>query len=301
MSNLHFQIARHSSELPRMIRVTVKIIFGSVVAISLLAASVAPRPLMAGELYQPLREASELYRLGRLDAARELALSVQKAFPRDLQALLLLCCIDTAARRYSEAKTWIGLASAISPRHPIVASYRHLFDELEYRSGPLSTEYLPLPGPDQTVTAKRFKKGWFGPNFLYLEPKIQEATRSAGLRKESKPRPALNEDIMIEEMTVRDAEEALSHRMFLKAYLLFSRLIKDNPESQAFEIGKARACIGLARYREAVSILDPYVAAEKELDSGFTRAEIDELYRQAKAGPDGRIPQKKPCGKMLIP
>ncbi|NLI76421.1 MAG: tetratricopeptide repeat protein [Candidatus Riflebacteria bacterium] len=271
------------------------------------------------ELSPPLREASELLRLGRLAEARTLAGSVQRAFPDNVEALLLLGRIEVAAGRLAEAKTWIRLAGSRSPRHPLVTRYMRLFEEWEHRHGPLSTEYLPLPTADPDLTAKRFKRGWFGPNFLYTAPRVGVASVPAsaadltpagvaatwttprirtpddgapgglpmpGQGPDGRNPGGRTPDVFVKNTQVLEAEEALAQRQFLKAYLLFSRLLAGEPDRPLYLVGQARADLGMGRFRDARRLLDPFVAGERELEPPLTAEEIDDLYRQATAGPD---------------
>ncbi len=273
----------------------------------------------ARELSQPLREAAELLRLGRLAEARTLAGSVQRAFPDNVEALLLLGRIEAAAGRLAEAKTWFRLAGSRSPHHPLVARYMRLFEEWEHRHGPLSTEYLPLPAPDPDLTAKRFKRGWFGPNFLYTAPRVGAASVPASAADLTpagvtdawttprSPAPAAQgpsgqsgdgrnqgrqipdgrtPDTFVKNTRVLEAEEALAQRQFLQAYLLFSRLLAEEPDRPLYLVGQARANLGMGRFRDARRLLDPFVSGERELEPPLTGEEIDDLYRQATAGPD---------------
>ncbi|RCK80215.1 MAG: hypothetical protein OZSIB_3397 [Candidatus Ozemobacter sibiricus] len=261
-----------------------------------------PAPALAGEMPRPLREAAGLFQAGRFDEARTLALSVHRAFPREIEPLLLLGRIDVAAGRLADAWTWIRLAGAISPRHPLVQTYRQLFAAWEHRHGPLTTDYLPLPGPDPDLTARRFRKGWFGPSFLHTAPRLDSALATAPVPIAtplgSAPptlEPILSRsslyptsDRLVRDGWARDAEDALARHQFLPAYLLYSKLLSAEPDRPTWLVGKARSCLGLGRFREAVTLLDPFVAGERELDNSLSREMVDELYRQARAGPATR-------------
>jgi len=204
------------------------------------------------ELSAPLREASELLRLGRLDEARNLARSVQTAFPKDIQALLLLGMIDFQSGNFAESKMWFRLASAIDKNHPLVRRYQKLFQEVEHRKGPISDYILPLPSPDKTQMAEKFKKGWFGPNFTFLDPKVPVPPRS-----EPDSLGVATSTIGIIEGTSIDflADEALKKGWYLKAYLLYKELLRDYPKNHDFLIGAAEAAIGMRRFEEARSLL----------------------------------------------
>lgn len=261
-----------------------------------------PDVALAGEMSRPLREAAELFQAGRVDEARTLALSIHRAFPREVEPLLLLGRIDVAAGRLADAWTWIRLAGAISPRHPLVQTYRQLFEAWEHRHGPLTTDYLPLPTPDPDLTARRFRKGWFGPSFLHIAPRLASdpATTSVPISAPIGSAPPTLEPILsrsplhlppdrlVRDEWARDAEDALARHQFLQAYLLFSKLVSAEPDRPRWLVGKARSCLGLGRFREAVALLDPIVAGELELEASLSRETVDELYRQARAGPATR-------------
>ncbi len=100
----------------------------------------------------------------------------------------------------------------------------------------------------------------------------------------TRPKP----DVLVQDTRALEAEEALARHQFLKAYLLFSRLLAAEPARPAWLVGKARSCLGMGRFREAVALLDPFVAGERDLEEPLSREVVDELYRQARAGPDTR-------------
>ncbi len=213
------------------------------------------------EMPAPIRQAEELYRMNRLADARTLAESVQKAFPKDLQVLLLLGLIEFDAGRFHESKRWFQSASAISPRHPLVLQYKTIFEEIEHRHGPISDSFLPLSDPDKTVTAERFKRGWFGPNFVYLYGKVATPAvslpDSLGIRThEMGVIEGASDDF--------DADHAIKNKWFLRAFLRYKDLMRNNPENAGYKIGAATAAIGMRRYREAREILNSVLAKDPE-------------------------------------
>jgi len=208
----------------------------------------------AQELPQPLREASELYRTGHYDRARELALTVQKAFPHDLQALLILGRIDFEAGRLADAKQWFQRAAAVNRSHPLVKQYQHVFEEIEYRRGPISSVGEPsLPAPDKTVTADRFKKGWFGPNFLELSKRVPVPPST---KPDSLGVATSSIGIIYGRSLDFSAHQALQQKWYLKAYLLYKDLTRDFPENQEYRLGLAEAAIGMRRHSDAQKVLE---------------------------------------------
>jgi len=214
--------------------------------------------LLAGELSKPLRTADQLLQSGHLDEARELAISIQRAFPKEIEPLLILGRIDFAARQFASSREWFRLASQINARHPLVVQYRDIFNELEHMTGELEPMPLPLPTADKSVTAQKFKRGWFGPNFTNLSPRIVKASEPVYM-----PPPAASQpekpDFLRSKSVADSANEALKKRLYLKAYLHYTDLVKNHPEDPIFMIGKARATIEMGRYKEAAMILKPLV------------------------------------------
>ncbi len=258
--------------------------FSLSIALFLWSAPACP----GGELSQPLRQASELYRTGHLEEARREALIVHHAFPHDLEALLLLGRIDFERRDLARSKEWFRLASAEKPRHPLVVMYRKVFEEIEYRKGPLNATLLPLPDPDKTVTAERFRKGWFGPSTTLLsEPVKVEAEGPPPLP--GVERPTLQP--LVDESVRQAAQSALDRRLFLKAYLLFHDLLLRNPGHPPYLLAQAKAAYGMGRYGEATAILKrlsalepawfPPVGSGPAAETGFSR-EKDEAFELLK-------------------
>jgi len=122
-----------------------------------------------GELPDSLRTASELYRTGRFDAAREEAISFQRYFPDDVDALILLGRIDFEAGRYSDSRQWFRAASAKAPRHPIIRRYRKLLEELEYRNGAFDSSLLPSRSPIKARRPGASRKPGLGRSSRHLQ------------------------------------------------------------------------------------------------------------------------------------
>jgi len=238
---------------------------GPAFIIASIILSVAPSLLFAGELPDSLRKASELYRTGRLDEARSEALSVQRFFPDDIEALLILGRIDFEAGRYSDAKQWFRLASSKNAKHPLVRRYRKLIDELEYRLGQFDPSPLPLPTPDKGETAKRFKKGWFGPTFTTsstdckpapLEPALIDrslADTTGSDAASSSPSMLFGSNQESEAL----ASEALNSSLYFKSYIMYSQILHRDSGNASVRLGLARSAIGMGRFSEALETLSP--------------------------------------------
>ncbi|HOT27415.1 MAG TPA: tetratricopeptide repeat protein [Candidatus Ozemobacteraceae bacterium] len=219
-----------------------------------------------GELTSSLRTASELYRTGRTDAAREEALSFQRYFPDNVEALVLLGLIEFEAGRYSDSKQWFRSASLKAPRHPVVRRYRKLLDELEYRNGPFDIFPLPLPGHDEGETAKRFRKAWFGPVPAASVGEI----RPPGLE------PVLSRDPLWVSETAAPQElpgggssgeeyetaggAALKEAFYLKSYIMYSQAVARQPDHGPSRLGLARAAIQMGKFGEALDVLSPLLS-----------------------------------------
>jgi tetratricopeptide (TPR) repeat protein len=263
--------------------------FGGPVSV-ILAALFAffPLPIGAGELSSSLRTASELYRAGRLDEARSEALSVQKHFPDDLEALLILGRIDFEAARYADAMQWFRLASVKHPRHPLVRRYRALLEELAYRNGPFSVDPLPLPVPDRDETARRFKRGWFGPTFPLpsedCKPAATEPILSRGPLSQPEPPSPIPAaaTILPDELPSDEAEAAgaLASGMYFKSYLLYSGVLNRKPDRVPARLGFARAAIGMGRYTEALSILSPLLTIGGPAEAESEARQLAEFARR---------------------
>ncbi|HOY68549.1 MAG TPA: tetratricopeptide repeat protein [Candidatus Ozemobacteraceae bacterium] len=259
---------------------------------SLIAAAlllVLPLRLEAGELSSSLRTASELYRAGRLDEARAEALSVQKHVPDDLEALLILGRIDFEAARYADAMQWFRLASVKHPRHPLVRRYRALLEELEYRNGPFSVEPLPLPVPDRDETARRFKKGWFGPSFPHLsedckpstiEPILSRAPLTSPAQEPSSAAPAPGAEPSEIPGDELEAAGALAAGMYFKAYIIYAGMTAQQPDRTSARLGLARAAIGMGRYAEATEILSPLLTIGGPAEAASEARQLAEFARR---------------------
>ncbi|HNW35515.1 MAG TPA: hypothetical protein PKM25_11325 [Candidatus Ozemobacteraceae bacterium] len=260
---------------------------GPALAIASILLSALSPAVFAGELPESLRKASELYRTGHLDEARSEALSVQRFFPDDIEALLILGRIDFEAGRYSDAKQWFRLASAKHATHPLVKRYRKLLEELEYRLGQFDPSPLPLPTPDKEETAKRFKKGWFGPAFtissadckpapmepaLIDRPLADAATSDTG----SSSLMAFDPDQESEAL----ASEALNNSQYFKSYIMYSQILNRSSGKAAVRLGLARAAIGMGRFSEALGALSPLLSPGAPAETATEARMLAELARR---------------------
>jgi tetratricopeptide (TPR) repeat protein len=247
-------------------------------------------PIIAGELPRPLREATMLLQQQRLEEARQEALAFHRAYPRHIEALLLLGRIDLAAHLLREARTWFRLASAIDARHPLVRQYQKFFAEYEHRRGFLESNPTPLPNADPHHASTWFRRGWFGPGFPLLSAPVgRSSVPPSGTMSEPVPTPPESsvasvvpvgpsqrakefiahppfftlEPVLsagtlgplVRHSLARDADDALRNRVYLKAYLLYSDLVRGYPGEGAFRLGKARAAYGMGRFAETQDLL----------------------------------------------
>lgn len=213
-----------------------------------------PWALEARELSAPLREATERLRAGEFAAARQLAESVHRMYPREIEPLLLIGEIEIAAGRPAEAKPWFAQAAKLNRHHPLVAMYQQVFKEIEHRRGPFPGQAKPGPSPadDKTETANRFKRGWFGTGATQSFPKVAIATSSV------KPTMAsFTHGIFLARTLEEYAREAVQNRRFLQAYLYFTELMDRHPQNDAYRIGKAETALEMGRGREARGLLLP--------------------------------------------
>lgn len=247
--------------------------------------SFAPAIAGGAELTDSLRKASELYRAGRLSEAREEAASFQRFFPDDTEGLVILGRIEFEAGRYSEARQWFRLASAKSPRHPVVKRYRKLLEELEYRNGPFEVFPLPLPAPDRGETAKRFKKAWFGPvqaaSADDLKPPAAEPILSRGPLSASSEAGSTTAAIgMSPDNELETAgEAALKNSFYLKSYLLYSQALARTPDHAPSMLGFARAAIQMGKYTEARDALSPLLSIGAPPESAAEARALAEMAR----------------------
>lgn len=238
-----------------------------------------------GELPDSLRTASELYRVDRIDEAREEAISFQRFFPDDVNALVLLGRIDFEAGRYSDAKQWFRAASAKAPRHPIVRRYRKLIEELEYRNGPFESDPLPLPAHDEEKTAKWFKKAWFGPvqsastdDFRppVLEPVLSRDPLWVADTADSTELPGGGSSGDEFETAGRDA---LKDAFYLKSYIMYSQAVARQPDHAPSRIGFARAAIQMGKFSEALDALSPLLSIGAPPESAAEARSLADMAR----------------------
>ncbi|HNV71430.1 MAG TPA: hypothetical protein PKO06_17130 [Candidatus Ozemobacteraceae bacterium] len=206
----------------------------------------------ASDLPRTLRESEQWYHTGRLSEARSAALSHHEAFPKDLEALLILAKIDLEAENLIDAKKWLRLADAVDRHHPLVILYRRLLEDLEHRQGPITQMPEPLPTSEKNLTADWFKRNWFWNRPTHHFPKVPIPPRSVPDEFGIATGPT---GVLESDSVARQAEDAFRQRQFLRAYLLFSDLVRDHPEDNMYQLGKARAAMALGLYDEARAIL----------------------------------------------
>ena len=214
------------------------------------------------ELSPSLRRAEYLYDSGSLSSARKIALNVNKLFPNNFQAILILVKIDFENENYKSAKKWLRKAYLLHRSHPLVKLYTSLLNEVEHRFGDIPSEVSILNSKKTEMkSAKDFKRAWFGPNF----PVLSKPSVSHRVEKESVaiaiPLPSDKATPGPTEKTVLDiANKAFAQTRYLKAYLFFTQLLESKPKNRKYRIGKAKSAFHMKRYREAVTLLGPYVS-----------------------------------------
>ena len=263
--------------------------------IVILIALLLTTPLAQGSEPSPaVREAEHLYQSGRFAEAAQKARELRKFFPDDFQTMLILGMSAFHAGNYLEASDVFRQASRQHARHPIVARYTELLREIEYRSGPFSQDPDRQDPADTKVTAKFYKRGFFGPSFTVTSGQDNPWAQAAPLDpvlmrepvKESErnldyppsqlalptPYPHM-ESILSAEAMAEMAEKAFANREYQKSYLFFSQLAASAPKNRRFLIGKAEAAFHMKRYHQVLDILGPLLAA----GAGAT---FSELQRQ---------------------
>lgn len=246
---------------------------------------------LAAELSDSLRTASEHYRAGRLAEAREEAISYQKFFPDDVEALVILGRIDFEAGRYSDAKQWFRAASAKSPRHPVVKRYRKLLEELEYRNGPFEASPLPLPTSDKSETATFFKKAWFGPlqtdSVEDFKPSAMEPVLSReSLSVTEGTAPAvISDSVSSGEDFGAAGEAAMKDSFYLKSYIMYSQALARTPDHVPSRLGFARAAIQMGKASEALEALSPLLSIGAPPESAAEARAMAELARSRLEAP----------------
>jgi tetratricopeptide (TPR) repeat protein len=233
----------------------------SVAGLFLVLALGSAGSLGGRELPSALRTASELYRQGRLDDACGFAEAYHRAFPKDIEGLVILGRIEFERRNLPAAKRCFRQASVLNRNHPLVTQYRQTIEEYEYRRGIIQEDYLPLPVPDKGETAERFRRGWFGPHFTKMFGKVATPPRtipdSLGVATYSIGEIAGGSIDFL-------AVKALNDGWYLKAYLLYRELVRDHPNDMAFRLGLAEAAIGIKRLAEARNHLTQILRADPE-------------------------------------
>lgn len=238
--------------------------------------------IYCGELSESLRDAAEKYRSGRYSEARVIAESHYKAFPKDIEGLLILARIEFALKNLKTSRMLIRQASAVNPKHPLVIDFRKIFDEYEHRHGILESDPQPIPVPDKTVTYDRYKRAWFGPAFPSLSARIEPASASSEIiqtpseasRKYSSSSPGTDPTDSVERL----AEKAMNDKLYFKAYLYYSQLAREAASQERIAnltLEKAQAAFHMGRYKEVVSLLENirnFFAQNSTLQSQSSRA-----------------------------
>ncbi|MBF0545269.1 MAG: tetratricopeptide repeat protein [Candidatus Riflebacteria bacterium] len=216
-------------------------------------------PIFCKELSSELQQADEFLRIGRLNEARQIAESVYKAFPKEVESLLILGRVEIAAQNPAKAREWFRIASSVNPKHPLVKCYQKLFDQYEHRRGLLNPSLSPLPARDTHETADRFKRDWFGPNppvafskvNIYI-PKIASAPPEPNIITLAGVNLEIEEEL---DFRFQQGLDALDDGQYLQAYVLFDDLVSEYSGRKEFKLGKADAALKMGRISEARSIL----------------------------------------------
>ena len=230
----------------------------------------------AGELLRPLREAAELYRTGHYNAARERCQRLYQAFPNRIEPLLLFMQIEKADSRLQNAYRWLRRAAALKPRHPLVLEYQRVFEEYQHRFGPLTKDVGPQPSRDDAFTAREFKKGWFGPQFLRTSQKRETKLTKYSETPSFTPPPPGKLELSIAAI----ARSSLQEQRYLKAYLFYSQLHRESPHETAYLLGKAEAAIGLNKMNEALQILNSVWSDDQTIFDAGIVGKVTELKQR---------------------
>ncbi len=253
------------------------------------------------EMPRSLREAERLYQNGNYSEASDKALEYQKLYPNNLQALILLGMSDFYLNRYNESKKWFKTAQKQSPKHPIITKYLKLLRELEYRSGTFSIEPSEQDMNDPNVSAKFYKRGYFGHAFpvtsivddpgassKLLEPVlIKEPISSAAMRLPSElalptPYPSVESLFSSENYMEQMAREAFEAGKYQKSYLFYSQLAASSPKNKSYLISKAESAFRMKRYSTVLEILLP-ISSKTSLEqlSEMQRNKIKKLLEES--------------------
>ncbi len=219
----------------------------------------------AGELTEPLREVAAMIQSGRLDEARSAALGWHKVFPGDFDLILMLGQIEFGRRDWHEAARWVRAAAARQPHHPLVKQYTKMLAAIAHRQG--SLDVWPTRRESPVEGYEELRRGYFGPTATTESgPRTHPApppplalldrfgSGTAGL-----PRPAEGVDWQSLE-TGLSADQAMKDGLWLKAYLLYTRLYLRDMRNPVYVMGKARAAIKLHRHAEARRLLERRLA-----------------------------------------
>lgn len=244
------------------------------------------------EIPKTLREAEKLYQNGKYAEASDKALEFQKFTPNNLQALMILGMSNFYLNNYKSSKEWFQKAKKQSPNHPIIKKYLELLKELEYRSGSFSIEPQENDPKDSYVSAKFFKRSYFGHAFpntstsedpgastKLLEPVlIKEPISSASIRLPSDlalktPYPSVESIFSFETYVEQMAREAFEAGKYQKSYLLYSQLAASEPKNRSYIIAKAESAFKMKHYSKVMETLVP-ISTKKSLDS------LSELQRK---------------------
>lgn len=230
----------------------------------------------SSEIPKTLKEAEKLYQNGKYSEASDKALEYQKLSPNNLQALIILGMSDFYLNNYRNSKNWFQKAKKQSPNHPIVCKYLDLLKELEYRSGSFSIEPQDKDPNDSYVSAKYFKRGYFGHAFpntslsedpgastKLLEPiLIKTPISSESIRLPSElatktPYPSVESIFSSESYVEQMAREAFESGKYQKSYLLYSQLAASEPKNRSYLIAKAESAFKMRNYSKVMEILLP--------------------------------------------
>ena len=250
------------------------------------------------ELSPALREAENLYQSGRFQEAALKARELHRFFPDDFQILLVLGMSEFHAGNYLESSDIFRKAAGRNSRHPIVARYSELLREIEYRRGPFSQNPDRQNPADNSITARFYKRGFFGPTFTVTSgvdnPWAQAAPLDPVLIKKPMEEKELNTDyppsqlalptpyphmesILTAEAMAEMAESAFNSGEYQKSYLFFSQLAASAPKNRRFLIGKAEAAFHMKRYHQVLDILGPLLAAGAE--TSFSELQLEKIQQ----------------------
>ena len=264
-----------------------------IISISLICFATTCSSAIAKELDFSLREASILYQSGRNEEAIQKAQLVSKHFPKNLEALLILGRAEFELENYAKARNWLRKAYSINPKHPLIKRYLGLIREIENRYGPIPGDFQPPAQKDKLETARDFKKGWFGPNFtvtsapLTPEPKVilknapASTTNVISPTALPTPHPPVNL-VLLTDSVEKMAKEAFDKKLYIKSYLFYSQLNRQNPGNRKFLLGKSKAAFHMKRFREVIKALGPLLTTNPASFTDEQRKQAKELVQKSR-------------------